>query len=179
MKAILLGLAVATVGFTIIMYDKIPNPSYGYLPDGAHILPFGVSTAVGGLLFGFGMVISGGCISGSLYRMAEGYLGSWVTIIGVLVGLAFLSHTWNWWWNTIIIHEPRAWLPNIGNIGYAGAVVLTLIGLFSIFLLVVWWESREGLSLPNLPSNYTEDDTVTQKLHNLWKMVFGLRQPVV
>ncbi len=172
MKAILLGLAVATVGFTIIMYDKIPNPSYGYLPDGAHILPFGVSTAVGGLLFGFGMVISGGCISGSLYRMAEGYLGSWVTIIGVLVGLAFLSHTWNWWWNTIIIHEPRAWLPNIGSIGYAGAVVLTLIGLFSVFLLVVWWESREGLSLPNLPSNYTEDDTVTQKLHNLWKMVF-------
>ncbi|MAG35164.1 MAG: hypothetical protein CL878_02800 [Dehalococcoidia bacterium] len=32
----------------------------------------GLSTIAGGSLFGLGMVLAGGCVSGSLCRMAEG-----------------------------------------------------------------------------------------------------------
>ena len=87
MKGILVGLGVATTGFAIIMYNEVPFPAFGALPQEAHILPVGLSAILGGLLFGFGMVMSGGCVSGSLYRMAEGYVGSWVSLAGVIIGL--------------------------------------------------------------------------------------------
>lgn len=95
MKGILVGLGVATLGFAIIMQDLVPFPEFGAQPPEAHVLPVGISTIVGGLMFGFGMVISGGCVSGSLYRMAEGYVGSWVSIAGTLVGLGLMAQTWN------------------------------------------------------------------------------------
>ena len=97
MKDVLMGLGMATTWFAIVMYKAVPFPAFGALPPEAHILPVGLSVVVGGLLFVFGMVLSGGCVSGSLYRMAEGYVGSWVSIAGVIIGPAVLSHTWNWW----------------------------------------------------------------------------------
>src|SRR5713101_4147534 len=93
MYGILVGLAVAAIGFAVIMHTAVPFPAFGALPPEAHILPVGLSTVLGGLLFGFGMVLSGGCVSGSLYRMAEGYVGSWVAILGTVVGLALLSQS--------------------------------------------------------------------------------------
>lgn len=37
---------------------------------------------VGGLLFGMGMVLAGGCASGTCYRVGEGMLGSFVALLG-------------------------------------------------------------------------------------------------
>ena len=36
---------------------------------------------LGGVLFGIGMVFGGGCASGSLWRMGEGHLKLWVTLL--------------------------------------------------------------------------------------------------
>ena len=111
MKGIIVGLSICTIGFAINMYNQVPFPEFGVLPAEANILPLGVSTIVAGLLFGVGMVLAGGCVSGSLYRMAEGYIGSWVTMVGIIIGLGLLSQTWNWWWNMLVSHEPRVWIP--------------------------------------------------------------------
>ena len=81
------------------------------------------------------MVLAGGCVSGTLYRIAEGYVASWITLIGILIGLAALTLTWNWWWDTVISNEPTIWLPNLadGKFGYTGGLALTLLLL--IFIL--------------------------------------------
>lgn len=172
MKGIILGLGVVTTGFAIIMHDMIPSPSFGFLPDQAHVLPVGASTVVGGLLFGFGMVVAGGCVSGSLYRMAEGYVGSWVSAGGIVIGLGLLWQTWNWWWTNVISHEPSIWLPSVLNLGYGGGVAVTFAGLIAMFLLVVWWESRAGLFMPNLSRTEEPEISVSQKLAGLRKTVF-------
>ena len=75
-KGILVGLAVCTVGFVMVMSTVSPNPGFGAPPSDANVLPVGLSTLVAGTLFGVGMVLAGGCVSGSLYRMGEGYVGS-------------------------------------------------------------------------------------------------------
>ena len=98
-KGILVGLAVSSVGFVMIMSTVAPNPGFGAFPSDAHVLPVGLSTLIAGILFGIGMVLAGGCVSGSLYRMGEGYIASWVAILGVMIGLFLLSNTWNWWWD--------------------------------------------------------------------------------
>ena len=146
MRGIIAGLAVATAGFAMIMATVIPNPGSGVLPSDAHILPVGLATVLGGLLFGFGMVLCGGCVSGSLYRMGEGYLGSWVAIGGVLLGLYALNSTWNWWWEHQISGDGFTWLPT--DLTYTGAIVATLALLAIAFGAVSWWERRGLAGMP-------------------------------
>ena len=170
LKGVLLGLGLCTIGFAINMYNEVPFPGFGVVPAEANILPVGISTIVAGLLFGFGMVLAGGCVSGSLYRMAEGYVGSWVTMGGIIIGLGLLSQTWNWWWLNIISQEYSIFLP--AKLGYGGSIILTLSGLLAIFILVLWWESRSGLSTPNIQRREVLQDTLCQKLSALWHLVF-------
>ncbi|HRF96358.1 MAG TPA: YeeE/YedE thiosulfate transporter family protein, partial [Aggregatilineales bacterium] len=72
-------------------------------------MPLGWHTIFGATLFGFGMVLAGGCVTGSIYRMGEGYVGSWVSFAGILLGLFSASFTWNWWYEFTIQDSPRLW----------------------------------------------------------------------
>ena len=146
LRGIIAGLAVATAGFAMVMATIVPNPGSGVLPSDAHILPLGIATVLGGLLFGYGMVIAGGCVSGTLYRMGEGYIGSWTAIGGVLVGLYALNRTWNWWWENQISNDIIAWIPT--SLTYTGAIVVTLALLALAFVGVSWWERRGITGMP-------------------------------
>jgi hypothetical protein len=180
MKGIVLGLGVAVFGFALIMYGKVPNPAFGFLPDEANVLPVGLSTIVGGLVFGVGMVLAGGCVSGSLYRMAEGYVGSWVTVVGVVAGMGALFQTWNAWWTFTISREPRIWLPATAGLGYGGAVAVTVLGLIGVFVLVSWREARAGVPSARPAAEPDADDTFRGKMRALWHrvMVSGWSAPV-
>lgn len=147
MRALLLGLALATPAFALIQARAVPDPSFGALPAGAHVIPVGLHLVVGGVLFGVGMVVAGGCVSGTLYRIGEGYLASWASLGGILLGLFAASHTWNLWWTAHIQHAPLVWLPSW--LGYGGAVALTLALLGAAYLAVLWWESRDAM--PSVP----------------------------
>ena len=150
MKGIILGLVVSSIGFTAILHWITPNILTGDVATDAHVFPVGIYTIVGGLLFGFGMVIAGGCVSGTLYRLGEGYLTSVSSLIGIIVGMGALILTWNWWYELVITNEPQIWLPKLGKIGYFGALSVTLLALALIFLLINWWESKN--SIPNMPA---------------------------
>jgi uncharacterized membrane protein YedE/YeeE len=170
MRGILVGLAVATVGFAIVMFTEVPFPAFGALPSEAHVLPVGISTVVGGLAFGLGMVLAGGCVSGSLYRMAEGYLGSWVAIGGVVIGLGLLTQTWDWWYAAFISREPMVWLP--AAFGYGGGVAITLAALLVGFLGLVWWESRSGFGAAPSRAREEDDGSFAGQVRTLWRSVF-------
>ncbi|MBI4493571.1 MAG: YeeE/YedE family protein [Chloroflexi bacterium] len=139
MRAILLGLLIATAGFSLFMARLVPDPSIGGLPPAAHVLPVGLHLVVGGLAFGIGMVLAGGCVSGTLFRVGEGYVGSMVALLGILAGLEVAAHTWNWWWQVHIGQAPLLWLPQL--LGHGGAVALTFGALAAAYLLVLWVES--------------------------------------
>lgn len=140
LRGLIIGLGVATFGFAMIMGAIVPNPATGAVPQDAHVLPVGIATVVGGLLFGVGMVLAGGCVSGSLYRMGEGYVASWVAMGGVMVGLFALNRTWNWWWDAAIATAPREWLPT--RLGYTGSIALTVVLLAAAYIATLWWERR-------------------------------------
>jgi uncharacterized membrane protein YedE/YeeE len=46
---------------------------------------------VGGLLFGSGMVLAGGCASGTCYRAGRGMLGSWGALGGFILGVSLFT----------------------------------------------------------------------------------------
>ena len=80
LKAVGLAILVQMVGFTIMTLTGIVTLNPKPLFWGANIL--------GGLIFGVGMVLAGGCASGVTYRVGEGMVGAMVAVGGF--GLAGL-----------------------------------------------------------------------------------------
>jgi uncharacterized membrane protein YedE/YeeE len=146
LRAILIGLALMTPVFALIESKAVPEPSFGALAQGAHVVPLGLNLVVGGIVFGIGMVVAGGCVSGTLYRIGEGYLASWASLVGILLGLSVAAHTWNWWYTVTIASAPLGWLPT--SLGYGGAVALSEVALAVSFVASLWWETRGAEAPP-------------------------------
>ena len=177
MKGIIAGLAVATAGFAVLMARLLPDVGFGSLPVGATVLPLGVQTVLGGVLFGTGMVLAGGCTSGSLYRAGEGYVGSMVALLGIMLGLEISSHTWNWWWEAHISRAPLIWFPE--QLGYLGGTLLTFGGLLLAFLVISWWEFRTSIMLSIKPDEVRVASSFGEHLRALGHIVFVKGWPVV
>jgi uncharacterized membrane protein YedE/YeeE len=146
MRAIIVGLAVMAPIFALIESRAVPEPSFGAVAVGAHVLPLGLNVPVGGLLFGIGMVVAGGCVSGTLYRIGEGYVASWASLLGILLGLSLAAHTWNAWYTWTIQSAPIGWLPT--TLGYGGAVLVTWLVLGGAYVALLWWETRGAEAAP-------------------------------
>jgi uncharacterized membrane protein YedE/YeeE len=133
--SVITALAVGAIGYAIVFGMYLPDTSGEYLPPGAHIGPTSWVLAVAALAFGFGMALSGACISGHLYRIGQGSLRAIPALIGVLIGLGIGFITWNTLYLRAIQEAPTLWLPHY--IGYAGSLAVTLaaLGVIAYFLL--------------------------------------------
>jgi uncharacterized membrane protein YedE/YeeE len=171
LRAILTGLAVATVGFAALEARLVPDPSFGVNPNGPHIQPVGIATIVGGIAFGVGMVLAGGCVSGSLWRMGEGYLASWVAMGGILAGLELANHTWAWWYDNDIRERSALWLP--AELGFVPSVLVVLAGLGIAYLAVLWWESRSPRMPAVPPPTPLPPMGVREHLERAWQAVMS------
>jgi hypothetical protein len=78
LRAYVLALLVAIVGVQILMTTGIVDIPIRPLRP--------VSNIVGGALFGFGMILSGGCSGSTWYRVGEGAVGAWVILLGFAMG---------------------------------------------------------------------------------------------
>jgi len=136
LKGILGGLFASTIGFAIIMFNEVPDPALG-IPAAAYLAPFGWHLILAGVLFGIGMILAGGCLMGTLYRIGEGAVASLVALLGIIVGMDILQHNWSLW-GGYISHLPAVWLPQ--HIGWIASLALTL----GIIVVLYWWVSRRG-----------------------------------
>jgi len=145
MKAVLLALSIASIGFLGILKWILPDPVPGEFPSSAHVLPFGISTLIAGTVFGIGMVIAGGCVSGTIYRIAEGYIASIVTMLGIFIGTILLIISWDFWWNFFISNEPKIFLPSTQSLGYGFSLLITLLAIILVYFMVVFIETKSGV----------------------------------
>ncbi|MBX3142791.1 MAG: YeeE/YedE family protein [Trueperaceae bacterium] len=165
MLAVLTALAVGLVGYTLILDVWVPNPASGRLPPDAHVGPVSWVLALAGVAFGLGMSLSGGCISGHLYRLGEGYARAPVALVGALIGFGLGFLTWRTAYVEVIWRAPAVWLP--ATFGHAGALLLQLAALLALAGLLWWW-SRDKL---------WPEQTGTLTPARLWRAVFGRRWP--
>lgn len=81
--ALLIAIAVQSVGvYTLIQLDIIEF-SAGTFPW--------IAVIVGSFIFGIGIVLAGGCATGTWYRAGEGLLGSWIALFGYMLMSAIMK----------------------------------------------------------------------------------------
>jgi len=132
--AIYAAIGVGAMGYTVLFGIFNSDPSGG-LPPGAHIGPISIALVVAAFVFGLGMALSGACISGHIYRLAEGSVRSIVALLGTVIGFFIAYQTWNPLYNLAIGTAPTVWLPTY--LGYGGSLFLTLavLGVLGYFAL--------------------------------------------
>ena len=59
--------------------------------------PPALTNALGGLVFGVGMVLAGGCVCGSLFKLGAGSAASLLAVVGMLVGSALYAEIHPQW----------------------------------------------------------------------------------
>jgi uncharacterized membrane protein YedE/YeeE len=75
-RAVAMSLFIYAFGSMIIKWRGIQPELMGVYH------PFWFGSLIGGVIFGIGMVIAGGCGSGTLWRAAEGQTKLWVALVG-------------------------------------------------------------------------------------------------
>lgn len=144
--AVLVALAVGTLGYHAVFGAFLPVPGAERLPPGAHIGPVSLALVAGAFVFGVGMRISGSCISAHFYRLGEGALASPFALLGAGVGFVLGFASWNTLYLSMIQQAPVVWLPH--HLGYGGTVLLqgAALGLLALGLSRLGRRGREPAS---------------------------------
>lgn len=75
--ALLVAIAVQSVGVFLLMDLGVFEYSAGTLPI--------LAVIVGSFIFGIGIILAGGCATGTWYRAGEGLIGSWIALAGYML----------------------------------------------------------------------------------------------
>ena len=138
-KAVLIAFAVTSIGFTAIKYgyaaQGLPIPGQDY------IAPVSVATGVGAFMFGIGMVIAGGCASGTLMRVGEGFWMQVISLFFFIVGSLLGASHYGWWYRNFIVSAPRIFLPDY--MGWLGGLLCNLAIIAVIYWLAHKWGKRK------------------------------------
>lgn len=153
-KAMILALAVGTLFGSILIQQGAIDP---YVALNTR---FWLGSVLGGVVFGLGMVLAGGCASGSLWRIGEGHLklvvalvffawmGSITSAVLGKFGLTEAQIDIDFKDGMVEFSElgHQAWLPEmLGGWGWTYVVVFALLALW--WALVRYNESTEKFTV--------------------------------
>jgi uncharacterized membrane protein YedE/YeeE len=135
--AIIAGLVIGLLGFTVI---KITGLGGEMVMVGSN---FWMPAIIGGVIFGFGMTIAGGCTVGSTWRAGEGHVKLWLSLIGIVftapLTAEFIQPSFL---NMLPTGLKQAiFLPDYFT--YLGGVIIMLLILL-IWYIFVKWNERTG-----------------------------------
>lgn len=124
----IVAIAVAMLGFSILVATGAREP---------FVLPVGWHTLVGGFLFGLGMVLAGGCATGTLFRVGEGNIQFMFALLGAVLSAPLFLVLLN---KVELAMGKPIWL--VDYVGWQGALLLGFAFLGIWFLIVQWNEMR-------------------------------------
>lgn len=131
-KALALGIITATICTAVIISLGVPQK----------ITWAGPGALIGGILFGIGIVIAGGCETGWMYRAMEGQIQFVIVGIGNIVGAGLLAWGWDHWglFNLMVKEWPKVNL--VESWGWSGALLGTTGFMLLWYIFSDYWEKR-------------------------------------
>lgn len=128
-RAMLLALLISVIGFAIVKVTILEKADEFVRPT------FWWGALLGGVIFGVGMVLAGGCGGGTIWRAGEGHVKLWVALLGYTLSASLVNE---WLINTGLIDQlgEAVFLPNI--IGWEWAVI-ALVAIIVLWFLWAQW----------------------------------------
>jgi uncharacterized membrane protein YedE/YeeE len=144
-KAVIIGLAVATVIFSGLQLGSyLTAGNFNAAVKIGNVDPVGLHTAAGAFLFGIGAVISGGCATGTLMRMGEGFVQQWIVLPFFCIGGTIAAAAWPIWSDLLMVDMKSAvYLPKVFG-GFMPALLIQFAALFALYLLADWWSKHRS-----------------------------------
>ena len=135
--ALLIAIAVQSIG----VYTMI---SFGAFEYSAGTLPI-LAVIGGSFIFGIGIILAGGCATGTWYRAGEGLIGSWIALAGYML-MSTMMRTGVF--APIDQGMKQTQLPDNSIASTFGISVWILI---AILLVVVAWVVYKEVKKPKVP----------------------------
>lgn len=187
------GIMVAMGVFSIIMAVLASKQLSTFHPG-----PFGWHELVGGLIFGLGMTLAGGCASGTLYKTGEGNGTSALALVGIVFGQAIFVDAGGWFDNVLqnYIFPPNNPLFTLAS-KFAGegttltdllwynSVVNVIIPILGLFLIVYALVARKGIMRRMMEEKSAAADggevnpSFNDDLKGFWRMVTASRRTTI
>jgi uncharacterized membrane protein YedE/YeeE len=138
-RAAALALLVSMVGFSVLKFTDLRFADAWVFPG------FWLGALLGGLLFGAGMALAGGCGAGSLWRVGEGQAKLGVAVVLFAVGASLARRVAA---ATGLMERLGApvFLPEALG-GWAAGMLLVAAVMVAWYLFAVWNEHSRRLSL--------------------------------
>ncbi len=136
-RAAALALVISTLGFAILKFTDLKDKSEWVFPAA------GAGALAGGLAFGVGMTLAGGCGAGSIWRAGEGQVKLWAAIACFALGVSL----------TRLAAAQAGLLQQLGAavflpsaIGWGGAIGLVVVVMAAWALGATWNEETRRFS---------------------------------
>ena len=137
-RAAALALVVSMLGFAILKFTDLKDKTEWVFPAA------GFGSLAGGLAFGVGMTLAGGCGAGSLWRAGEGQVKLWVAVACFALGASLVRLGAA---QTGLLQKLGAavFLPSL--LGWTGAIVLIVAIAIGWAVLATWNEQTGRFSV--------------------------------
>lgn len=163
-KALMFLLAISLIITAAIHYGAFAGGAEAAFraAKGAKIIPgtqnvyaVNLGLILGGILFGIGMMLGGGCASGTLTDVGEGEGRALIVLFFFVTGSLWGAHDMDWWKNTIFFTAgKKVYLPD--TFGYMGAIIISLLGFLAIYVFAKWYENKRKRENTFIPIEYAE-----------------------
>lgn len=91
LNGVLVLIGTALLGWGIVLASGVKVVSEVWT------VPLGGANLIGGIVFGIGMTIAGGCGSGTLYRCGMGYIQFWIVLAAAVAGNLLFAFVYDPW----------------------------------------------------------------------------------
>ena len=122
-KAVALAVIISVIGFSILKWSDMKDW------EAQVFAGFWFGSLVGGIIFGIGMSLTGGCASGTLWRAGEGHIKLWIALIAFALSGSYFRE-----WLAI-----SGWSMKLGEPLFIPDLIGWKMGVFSICLLMLVW----------------------------------------
>ncbi len=137
LRGILVGLMAASIGSAVII---------GFGWNRVSVIPFGLHTFLGAMLFGFALPFAGGCMTGTCFRFGGGQAKSLFALLGILIGNGLgAAFVWRFTEPVMMRWGIRLYLPDL--IGVIPAMLLNLA-----IMATLYWRLRHRVTSKTRPS---------------------------
>ena len=136
-RAALVAFALGTIGFTAIKFAASGTEANLNM---AGVSPIGLPLLLGSFMFGIGMVLAGGCASGTLMRVGEGFTQQMIALVFFVVGVMLAAKDITFW-RGFYKDMPSVFLPNA--FGWFGALVVQGLIILLLYIAAIKWEQKK------------------------------------